>query len=160
MLNFASDTDVPPARTRAEIERLFMLAGARRFQVAVESGCAGIQVHLDGRLLRFVVPIPDQNHPLVTNLPNGRVRDPNKREHARYRLERARWRTLLLSIKGRLASIEVGMVTVEEAFLAEVVLPGGRTVAETVAPDIARAYLECMDLALLPGSQPNGRAVE
>ena len=50
------------------------------------------------------------------------------------------WRSLVLTIKAKLECVESGIETFEHAFMANIVLPDGRTVAEHVAPGIAEAY--------------------
>ena len=62
---------------------------------------------------------------------------------------RSMFRALLLTIKGKLESAERGIETFEEAFLANIVMPDGRTVAETAAPQIEQAY-QGRDVPLLP----------
>lgn len=55
--------------------------------------------------------------------------------------ERSAWRCLLLAIKSKLQSVESGLETFEEAFLAHVVLSDGMTVYERTAPSIATEYV-------------------
>lgn len=65
---------------------------------------------------------------------------------------RQRGRALLLVIKAKLESIETGIETTEQAFLANVVLPGNATVHERIAPAIAAYYAgKKIDTPLLPG---------
>ena len=54
----------------------------------------------------------------------------------------ARWRALWLVIKAKLEAIDIGITTIEEAFLAETILPDRSTVAETMLPQIERAVAE------------------
>jgi hypothetical protein len=51
-----------------------------------------------------------------------------------------KWRSLVLAVKAKLVSVADGIETFEEAFMAHVVMPDGRTVAETMKPNIALAY--------------------
>jgi hypothetical protein len=67
------------------------------------------------------------------------------------RTRREKWRALLLSIKAKLVSVESGIETFEEAFMAHVVMPDGSTVSEHVKPRIETAYKEQKMLPLLPG---------
>jgi hypothetical protein len=55
-------------------------------------------------------------------------------------LERARWRALLLVIKAKLESVESGIATFEEEFMAQIVLPDDQTVGQWVLPEVARIY--------------------
>jgi hypothetical protein len=69
-----------------------------------------------------------------------------------------RWRSLLLRIKAKLEAIADGMTTVEEEFLANLMLPDGSTVIEEVLPRLAVAYETGKMPQLLPGlPAPRGK---
>lgn len=53
---------------------------------------------------------------------------------------RRRWRALSLSIKAKLETVASGISEFETEFMAYMVLPNGKTVAENILPEIARAY--------------------
>ena len=53
---------------------------------------------------------------------------------------RQRWRALALVIKAKLESVETGVATFEEEFMANIVLPSAQTMAEYALPQIAQAY--------------------
>lgn len=55
---------------------------------------------------------------------------------------RAIWRALFLSVKAKLVSVESKIETFEEAFLAHIVMPDGKTVAQHTGQAIADAYAE------------------
>ena len=61
-------------------------------------------------------------------------------EAAHEQATRQRWRALALSIKAKLESVESGIEQFEEAFMAQIVLPNGKTVGEWVAPQIEASY--------------------
>jgi len=52
---------------------------------------------------------------------------------------KGRWRALFLAIKAKLVAVSEGISTVEEEFLAWMVLPNGRTAGEHFLPQIERA---------------------
>jgi hypothetical protein len=54
--------------------------------------------------------------------------------------QRQRWRALVLVVKAKLESIESGLETFEEAFLANIMLPNGSTVGASVEGWIDEAY--------------------
>jgi hypothetical protein len=114
---YAARTEVPLERSIGEVVKLLKKAGADRIAQAEEPGQFAIQCFLAERLLRFSIIIPDG--------PQAR---------------RQRGRALLLVIKAKLESIESGVETFEQAFLANVVMPDGKTVAEHTLPRIADAY--------------------
>ena len=69
--------------------------------------------------------------------------------------QRQRARALLLVIKAKLESIDSGVETFEQAFLANIVLADGKTVHERVAGDLAIEYRNAKPtMFLLPG--PDG----
>jgi hypothetical protein len=56
----------------------------------------------------------------------------------------------VLAVKAKLISVADGIETFEEAFMAHVVMPDGRTVAETITPNIALANKQGGAVPLLP----------
>lgn len=149
-LDFAGRSEVTPERTRAEIEAMLYKAGARSFLFAREPARSMLAFEHEGRRYRFIVHFPGREDPLVAWTSAGKPRLLAQREGAQKKLERARWRTLALSIKARLACVEYGLESFEDAFLAAVMLPGGRTVSEEVRPRIEAAYQSGKTPKLLP----------
>jgi hypothetical protein len=118
MMAYAEKTKVPIERTKAEIEATLTRYGADRFAYFSEPARATIVFEAHERRLRFDVPLEE-----------------GKSEKAE-RLRRQRWRALLLCVKAKLESVASHIETFEEAFLAHVVMPDGRTVYEHTAPRI------------------------
>jgi hypothetical protein len=139
-LRFASDTDVSPENSRAELERMLRKVGCVRFAWRMEPDGAALAFELGDRRFRLDVPMPQRSDRLVTHTPTGELRRTDRINGALAQLERTRWRTLVLAVKAKLAAVEVGLSTLEEAFLADVLLPSGRTVAEETREPIALAY--------------------
>ena len=138
---YAYRTEVPVAKTRAEIERILEQAKARQYGTAVdyEQLTARVQFRLQDRIVRFTVGLPDRR----------------KLGETRFaRAERQRWRALLLVLKAKLESITSGIETFDQAFLAQIVMPNDATVAEILAPQIASAYSSGrMPRALMPAPE-------
>lgn len=130
MALFAAKTTVPVAQSRAEIERLLETRKAKQFGTATDHDRheARVQFRLHDRIVRFVIGLPDPK-----KLGTGQ-----RLEQA----ERQKWRALLLVIKAKLESVENGIETFEEAFLANVVLPNDLTVHQVVRGQVALAYKE------------------
>lgn len=120
---YAVDTKVPVNQTRNEIETALSKFGARSFAFATQPECATVLFEFDGRRIRFDLPLPSDTSETRTA-----------------KLHRERWRALFLSIKAKLVSVDTGIETFEEAFLAHVVLADGTTVGQSVAPAIADQY--------------------
>ncbi len=120
---YAVDTKVPVNQTRNEIETALSRFGARSFAFATQPDSATVLFEFDSRRIRFDLPLPAETSEARTA-----------------KLHRERWRALFLSIKAKLVSVDTGIETFEEAFLAHVVLADGSTVAQSVAPAIADQY--------------------
>lgn len=125
---FAEKTKVPVAQSRAEIEGLLEKHKAKQYGTAVdyELRTARVQFRIYDRIVRFVITLPDP-----------------KKFGTGVRLEQAerqRWRALLLVIKAKLEAVENAIATFEEEFLAHIVMPNDRTVAELILPQIAESY--------------------
>ena len=84
------------------------------------------------RRIRFDLPLPEGNS------------DKNAQAI------RQRWRALLLCIKAKLESVESKIESFEDAFLAHVVMPDGRSVSDHVRPRIEQVYAGGEGQALLP----------
>lgn len=121
--NYAINTSVPVAQTRNEIEYELKRFGATSFAYAMHQNKATILFQYDDRRVRFDLPLPDEANPAKTA-----------------RMERCRWRALLLSVKAKLVSVETEIETFEEAFLAHVVLADGSRVGDAVRPAIEQQY--------------------
>lgn len=147
---FAAVTEVPPERSRAEIEALLRKAGCERFGLMQAPGRATLAVELGDRRFRFEVRVPAIHDPEVALLPDGTPRQQRHLRAARDQIERTRWRTLLLAIKAQLAMVEAGLADFQHAFLAHLLLPSGRTVAEETCEPIRLAY-QGGDVPLLEG---------
>lgn len=131
MTRYAAKTRVPAGQTRAEIEHTLERFGAGGFFYGWDGPNATIGFRMENRIVRLVLPLEDD------------LRDQEVR---------SRWRALLLAIKAKLSSVESGIETFEEAFLAHVVMPDNRTVGELLLPRIAEAYDSGkMPRLLLPG---------
>lgn len=147
-MKYAHDTLVSVERSKAEIERLVRRYGATEFASGWKAGRAVIQFKMQNRYIRFVVGLPDQSE--FRNTPSGRrQRSDNDTLKAWEQGCRQRWRALALAIKGKLESAESGIETFESAFLGQVVMPNGRTIAEQVVPVIESAYASGKMPALL-----------
>lgn len=63
---------------------------------------------------------------------------------------RRRWRAPALVIKAKLEAVESGIRTFDEEFVADTVLPDGRTVAQWLLPQVDAAAVSGFMSALLP----------
>jgi len=138
---YAERTQVPVSKSRTEIEKALAKYGADAFGFGWEGDRSVIQFRADGRYVRFTVQMPNRE----------------QMTQARFeQAERQRWRALLLVVKAKLESVEAGIETFEEAFLAHVVMPDGTVVKEWLGPQLDEAYSTGLMpktlLALPPGA--------
>ena len=130
---YATKTRVPEGQSRTEIERLLMKYKANSVAVFNSVDQVAVAFEMAHRRVIFRLSVPREE-----NEKAGQER-------------RRKWRALLLCIKAKLTSVEDGIETFEDAFMAHVVMPDGMTVAEHVKPRIETAYKEGKMQPLLPG---------
>lgn len=119
MGKYAATTKVTVAQSQAEIQRVLRRYGAAdSFVSGWANGQVTVLFEAQGRRVRFDVPMPD------AALPDNKYAQQ----------ERQRWRALLLVIKSKLESIDTGITSFEEEFLAHFVTPDGTTIGQQVIP--------------------------
>lgn len=151
---YAEGTSVNSAASRAEIERTLQRYGATSFAYGWNATQATLGFEIAGRQIRFELPMPSRNDKAFTHTPSkGIRRDQGAADQAYEQAVRQRWRALALVIKAKLEATAAGITTVEQEFLAHIVMPDGRTVGQHTAPAIETAYAGGGMPALLPGSE-------
>lgn len=130
---YAQNTTVNVDRSRVEVHRLLRKHGATRVADAWEPGRAAVQFEIHGRVARLAVPLPTTAE--VAARPRAR-KAPAALRKAVEREERQRWRALVLLLKAKLESIELGLTTFDDEFLAALVLKDGSTMGESIARSI------------------------
>jgi len=138
---YAEDTSVSVEKSRAEIEKLIVRAGADKFASMISENEAMIGFAICGKHVKFVLPLPRTDerrftHRKVNSTNHG---SPRSREEAYKAWEqacRSRWRALCLCIKAKLEAVEAGITTFEAEFLAHFVTPGGKTMGERIIPQL------------------------
>lgn len=152
---FAKNTDVPVSKTKAELEDLLTQHGAAATAVFNSSDYAAIAFEMAGRRVLIKLNLPN---PKAREFTHGRTNQHAGEteitpDRARARHEKAcrqKWRALLLAVKAKMVSVQEGVETFEDAFMAHVVMPDGQTVADHIRPRIASAYREQKMVPLLP----------
>lgn len=140
MSRYAARTQVSEEKSRSEIERILSRYGATRFMYGWNQDSAIIAFEAKGRNIRFQLPMPDKKRFTVSAYEQNR---------------RQRWRALTLAIKAKLETVESGISTFENEFMAFIVLPNGMNVSEWLSPQIQEAYQgdKPMPLMLMSGHQ-------
>lgn len=138
-MRYAKETAVSVEKSKGEIERLLTRYGATEFASGWKAGRAIMQFRMQDRVIRFVLPLPQQQEFRTT--PSGRrTRSDVAALLAWEQGCRQRWRALALSIKAKLESTESGIEEFETAFMGQIVMPNGQTMAEIALPQIKHAY--------------------
>lgn len=151
MTRYADRTEVSSDRSRAEIERTLRRYGASAFAYGWQGLEAQVMFELADRRVKFAIPMPDPADEAFTQTPTGRERSVAAAEKEYEQAVRQRWRALALVIKAKLEAVDAKISTVENEFLAHIVLPDGSTVGEWAAPQLQVAYSQGHMPALLPG---------
>lgn len=150
MTTYASKTQVPVERSRAEIERTLTRYGAEQFIYGWDRVGAVIAFVVtteagQKRQVRFTLPLPDRTDREFTHYKRGDYGYEYERAagEAEKRWEQAcrqRWRALNLVVKAKLEAVESGIATFEDEFLAYTMLPGGETVGQWLTPQLDEVY--------------------
>ncbi len=149
---FATKTTVSVDKTKAEIEATLRRWGASGFMSAWEGENNVIAFKYKGLEARINLMMPDRNSKAITMTPTTmHYRSDADQEKVYAQAKRTRWRELLLYIKASLAGVDAGIISFEQAFLPHFVLPNGRTVTDSLMPEIYRA-LEAGELPAMLGA--------
>src|SRR5258708_2375284 len=123
MTRYAEGTTVSVDRTQGEIRQLLLRAGATHYAVGEAPEKAMVQFALGGRHYRFEVIRPS-----IDDVQGFYSRTPTNGWNWAVDAEwRRRWRARLLWIKAQIEFAEGEPGALEEAMLAHLVLPDGRT---------------------------------
>lgn len=142
MSKFAENTKTSVESSRAEIERTISKYGARRFAIATEPERGAIMFEIQGRQIRFIVPMPNPKAEEFVKVRKGAWANAAVGvQRARYdQAVRQRWRALALAIKAKLEVVESGISTLETEFLGHIVMSDGRTVGQWATPQLEAMY--------------------
>lgn len=125
---FAKTTTVSIGKTKDEIQRSLIRAGASGFAEAQRGREAfyAFQFNHIGVKIKFKLPLPPGANATALDI-------------KKYEQEcRTKWRCLLLVIKAKIESVESGIETFEQAFLPHIALKDGSTVGEKAIPALTQ----------------------
>lgn len=135
---FAETTKVPLEQSIAEIIGMVRKVGADQIGQFQDRDRFVIFFTLGDRQMKFTVPlVMEYTGPARSG--NGRVIDQKAWIEQR---NRQKGRALMLVIKAKLESVESGVETFEQAFLANIMTVGGQTVYERIKEPLALEYSE------------------
>lgn len=139
MSKFASETKVPVAKSKQEIEAIVTRYGAHQVMIGSSPSQAMAAFTMEGRQVRMIIALPDRDSREFTHHSQGaRTEESAKRQWEQ--ACRQRWRALALVIKAKLEAVASGISVFEDEFLANIVMPNGRTIGDEVRPKITEAY--------------------
>lgn len=136
---YAQKTEVPFDRSIGQILSMIRGAGAQQVGQMETPTVFAIQFVLEDRMVRFKVPLETLDETPKQNGKRQRLSQESRQKKVE-QSKRQRARALLLVIKAKLESIESGIETFEQAFLAHVVMSDGETVYDRVKGDMAIEY--------------------
>ena len=142
-MSYAASTDVPIDRSKAEIEKLLMANNCDAIATVWDAReqRSAIQFRMGPRMIRFTLLMPNPGDDEFRYTPARRfTRRPAEQRKAYEQAVRSRWRGLLLCIRAKLEAVESGIETVDEAFMAQILLPDNTTVGQRMLPAVERAY--------------------
>jgi hypothetical protein len=147
---YARNTTVDRAGSVAELERLVDRYGATGFAYGRDGVAGWVMFRIGGRAVRLRVPMPDRDEERFTLTPTGRARAEAAAFAEWEQACRSRWRAVVLIVRAKLEAVESGISTVEREFLADLVLPDGRSVGDHVLPAVEESLLSGRVVRLLP----------
>ena len=151
MTRYAQNTSVSAFKSREEIERVLQRYGADQFMYGTETGRALVAFRMNGRQVKFILPMPDKEDREFTHTPaKGSRRSNDAQLEAWEKACRQRWRALALVIKAKLEAVESGITEFDSEFLAHIVLPDGQTFGTWARPQLESAYSSGNMPPLLP----------
>lgn len=120
MRRYAATTKVPVDRSRSELEALLQKHGATQRAIFFddEAGKVHVQFRISERMVRLTFETPQK-----------------KEQQARQA-----WRRTILIVKAKLELVADGASTIEREFLADILLPDGKTVHQALAVQLAGSY--------------------
>ncbi len=129
-MSYAEKTSVPIDRSQSEIKKILSKYGAEGFAYGENGTTSVVMFEMAGRRIKFILPMPKS--------PSEHATQASVKTYDQ--MCRSRWRCLVLAIKAKLECVESGITTLEQEFMAHIVLPNGNTVGAVMLPQIEKAY--------------------
>jgi len=146
MGKYALNTSVSTDKSINEIRAVLKKYGATGFAFGESNQAIQVGFELRGRRVRFRVPMPTAEsvkNQIDLNVRNQYTRGLSNNEVVKRTIEKATpqlYRALLLVIKAKLESVESGIESFDQAFMAHLLLPSGETISEWWAPQADQIY--------------------
>lgn len=144
-MSYAAGTSVPVRKSRMEIEDMLTRHRASRTFTIQEEGLAIVGFVVDNRAVQFELALPRRDE--FSGNKRGLTSEARWEQACR-----EKWRALVLALKSKFVSIETGIETTEQAFLAHIVLPNKQTVHRWFKAQLEESYKNNGMPALMAGS--------
>ena len=143
-MKYATDTSVSVAKSRGEIEDMIQRAGGKRFASMYEDARAVVLFEMAHLRVMFELPLAGRDA-FANRTSRGRpvANSPERQQREWEQACRSKWRALALAIKAKLVSVDAGVESFEEAFLAHLVVPtsgGAKRFSGPALKAIQQAY--------------------
>jgi hypothetical protein len=137
---YARETTVSVDQSRSELVRTLERYGAEEHGMLTREKSVSIHFKMNGLVVEFEIPLPDKHSEEWWVTPTGNRSTSQETANRQYtQALRQRWRALNLYVKAQLEAVEVGILSFEDAFLAQIVLPGSdRTVGEVYVEELRK----------------------
>ncbi len=134
MGKYANNTTVSPEKSQAEIQNTLRKYGADRFGTMEEKTKAHVMFSYSGLSIQISIDLPEKSSFVRTKAGHSRPKDAIDASYNQ--AIRQRWRALLLAIKAKLEAIECGISTIEEEFMAFIIMPDGMPLSSHILPKL------------------------
>ncbi len=135
-MGYAEGTTVSISKSLMDIDALTARYGAANYSYWKQEKTTTIAFEIDGIGVRIAVNMPERDSEEYTRTDKGKPRSPDVADKAWNQACKSRYRALHLVVKAKLESVETGIATFEEEFLAFIVLPNGYTIGENILPKL------------------------
>jgi hypothetical protein len=151
---YAEATTVAVERSVAEIATLVRRNAGSQIAQLDDDDRYVIAFTMADRQVRFTVMFDPLAHKRFATDGRGSARDAAGRRKQWEQHRRQRMRAMLLVIRAKFESVDSGVETFEQAFLANVVMSTGETVYDRIAAPIAAEYQTGAPQLMLTGPRP------
>jgi len=127
---YAEKTSVPIDRSQAEVRKILTKYGATGFVFAEIRGTATVMFEINNRRIKFRLPLPA--------LPSANATQASIKTYEQ--ICRSKWRSLVLCIKAKLECVDAKITTLEQEFMAHILMPDGSTFGDIAIPQIEKTY--------------------
>jgi len=133
---YARNTNVSVTQSQIEVQAILRRYGANRFGTMEDEKSAYLMFEYQGLLIQIQINMPSKDDFVRT--PTGRPRNNAQIEREHEQAIKQKWRALVLAVKAKLEAVESGISTIEQEFLAFVMMPDGKPLADHLVPNLKK----------------------